>query len=374
MGKDLPSNTPSGEMTFDHKIVTVERAAGELRRGRPVLVATGEEELVVFPPELLTGAWLDSLKAVDGGRVHVGLTYNRANVLKVSPRKGDVALVEVSDHMDSTAIQFMVDPADDLDHPMMGPYKVAEKAAGPLHEAGIKLCKIARLLPAAVFAGPVPKGRYPDLLNVTAEEIAGYDLSDALSLEQVTSAQVPLEGAEDTEIVAFRPKDGGTEHFAILIGDPNRHDPVLARIHSECFTGDLLGSLKCDCGDQMRGAIKFMREQGGGVLLYLAQEGRGIGLVNKLRAYHLQDQGFDTVDANERLGFFSDERIFEPAAQMLKKLGFSAVRLLTNNPDKVEGLKACGVTVTERVEHKFPSNAHNEFYLRTKKKRSGHLL
>ena len=374
MGTDLPSNTPKGEMTFDHKIVNVERAASELRRGRPVVVTNSDEELLVFPPELLTEQWLDSLKAAAGGKLQVGLTYNRANVLKVSPRKGDVALVDVSRHMTSAAIQFMVDPADDLDHPMMGPYKVAAENAGPMHDAGIKLCKIARLLPAAVFVGPVPKGRFGDLLNVSAGEVTDYDLSDALSLEKVTSAKVPLEGAEDTEIVAFRPKDGGTEHFAILIGSPNRHDPVLARIHSECFTGDLLGSLKCDCGDQMRGAIKFMREQGGGVLLYLAQEGRGIGLINKLRAYHLQDQGFDTVDANERLGFLSDERIFEPAAQMLKKLGFSKVRLLTNNPDKVAGLEACGINVVERVEHKFPSNAHNEFYLRTKKKRSGHLL
>lgn len=374
MGRDLPSNTPKGEMTFDHKMVNVERAVGELRRGRPVMVADKGMELIVFPPELLTGEWLEQLKAVDGGRLHVGLTYNRANVLKVSPRQGDVALVEVSPHMDSAAIQFMVDPADDLDHPLMGPYRVAGEAAGPLHEAGIKLCKIARLLPAAVFAGPLPGGGYGDLLRVSVQDIVGYDLADALSLEQVTSARVPLEGAEDTEIIAFRPRDGGTEHFAILIGDPNRHDPVLARIHSECFTGDLLGSLKCDCGDQMRGAIKFMRDEGGGVLLYLAQEGRGIGLINKLRAYHLQDQGFDTVDANERLGFLSDERIFEPAAEMLKKMGFASVRLLTNNPDKVAGLEACGITVSERVAHKFPSNGHNEFYLKTKKKRSGHLL
>jgi GTP cyclohydrolase II len=124
----------------------------------------------------------------------------------------------------------------------------------------------------------------------------------------------------------------------------------------------------------MRGAIKYMAEAGGGILLYLAQEGRGIGLINKLRAYHLQDQGFDTVDANERLGFLSDERIFEPAAQMLKKMGYMQVNLLTNNPDKVSGLEKCGINVNERIAHQFPSNNHNEFYLKTKKKRSGHLL
>ena len=124
----------------------------------------------------------------------------------------------------------------------------------------------------------------------------------------------------------------------------------------------------------MRGAIKYMDETGGGILLYLAQEGRGIGLINKLRAYHLQDQGFDTVDANERLGFLSDERIFEPAAQMLKKMGYHSIKLLTNNLEKVAGLEACSIKVIERISHKFPSNNHNDFYLKTKKKRSGHLL
>ena len=190
----------------------------------------------------------------------------------------------------------------------------------------------------------------------------------------MTSAPVPLEDAPQAQLVAFRPEDGGTEHFAVIIGAPNRHEPVLTRIHSECFTGDLLGSLKCDCGEQLRGAIAEMSRHGQGVLLYLAQEGRGIGLINKLRAYHLQAQGFDTVDSNERLGFQDDERIFEPAAEMLKLLGFQEVELMTNNPRKVVGLEACGIKVRGRRSHKFPSNTHNAHYLQTKKKRSGHLL
>ncbi len=146
------------------------------------------------------------------------------------------------------------------------------------------------------------------------------------------------------------------------------------RLHSECLTGDLLGSLKCDCGAQLRGAIRTIAKAGAGVLLYLAQEGRGIGLVNKLRAYRLQEQGFDTIEANERLGFKADEREFIVAAEMLKALGFGAIRLLTNNPDKVAALEAAGITVAERVAHAFPPNNHNEFYLSTKKKRSGHYL
>ncbi len=369
---------------LDHKIVTVERAAADLRRALAVVVGDGADAILVQSAELLTDLWIDRLRDLAGGAPVVGLTYNRANVLHVLPRSGDVALIRLPDHVagdtTSAVIQSMADPADDLMRPLLGPFHVADQAPGVIHRAGLKLCKIARLLPAALFSTPLPTEDGPawadahGLLYVRAEDILGFDHQDAAGLRQVTSARVPLAGAEKTTMVAFRPDDGGTEHFALIIGDPNRHDPVLTRIHSECFTGDLLGSLKCDCGEQLNGAIRHMQGQGGGVLLYLAQEGRGIGLINKLRAYHLQDQGFDTVDANERLGFHSDERIFEPAAEMLRILGFSQVRLLTNNPLKVAGLEACDVSVIERVKHAFPSNAHNDHYLQTKRKRSGHLL
>ena len=160
----------------------------------------------------------------------------------------------------------------------------------------------------------------------------------------------------------------------MVIGKPSPDKPVLTRLHSECFTGDLLGSLRCDCGDQLRGAIAEIDRAGGGLLLYLAQEGRGIGLVNKLRAYELQDRGFDTVDANEQLGFEADERLYLPAAQMLRELGFPQVRLLTNNPGKVDGLVRHGIDVVERVPHRFPVNPHNAAYLRTKAARGGHLF
>lgn len=365
---------------LDHKIVTVERAASDLRRGLAVVVSAGRMSLLALSAELLTDLWIERFKRLGGADPVVGLTYHRANVLHILPRSGDVALIKLSDFMDSAVIQSMADPADDLMWPMLGPFQVSDQAVEKTHQAGLKLCKIGKLLPAALFSVPLgiedglAWASERDLLHVRAEDVLSFDHRDAAALRQVTSAKVPLAGAEKTTLVAFRPDDGGTEHFALIIGDPNRHDPVLTRIHSECFTGDLLGSLKCDCGEQLNGAIKQMQEAGGGVLLYLAQEGRGIGLINKLRAYHLQDQGFDTVDANERLGFHADERIFEPAAHMLKILGFSKVRLLTNNPLKVTGLEACGVTVIERVKHAFPSNAHNDHYLQTKQKRSGHLL
>lgn len=363
---------------INQKLIAVERAAAEIRRGGSVIIDNGKHSLLITSAELITENRLKQFKSVSEKTPLIALTYNRANILKISPRSGTVALVELSDHMNSGVISAMADPADDLMNILQGPFHVAENVPNELHEASIKLCKIARLLPAAVLIDFSESSDIEALdstvLTVSADDVLTHDINDAKSLDIITSAKVPLAGAENTTLVAFRPADGGTEHFAIVIGNPSQDKPVLTRIHSECFTGDLLGSLKCDCGEQLRGAIKFMNEQGSGILLYLAQEGRGIGLINKLRAYHLQDQGFDTVDANERLGFLADERIFEPAAQMLKKMGYKTVRLLTNNPDKVKGLQECGITVSERVEHKFPSNTHNDFYLKTKKKRSGHLL
>ncbi|TAN59171.1 MAG: GTP cyclohydrolase II, partial [Rhodospirillales bacterium] len=246
--------------------------------------------------------------------------------------------------------------------------------------AAIRLVKLARLLPAALMA-PLSRdvqaealARRNDLLTVRVSDVLAYPEAAARSMRPVAWARVPLESELETRIQAFRPADGGIEHLAILIGAPDPAGPVLVRLHSECFTGDLLGSLRCDCGDQLRGAIAEIAKAGGGLLLYLAQEGRGIGLVNKLRAYQLQDNGFDTLDANGQLGFEEDERVYLPAAEMLRQLGFTRVRLLTNNPQKMDSLARYGIEVTERVPHVFPSNGHNEFYLRTKADKGGHLF
>ena len=249
-------------------------------------------------------------------------------------------------------------------------------------ETAIELAKIARLLPAVVL-GPLARdpgnnrrawAREQDLVFVDAADVRAYEERAARNLQQVAQASVPLEGAENARILAWRPSDGGKEHLAIVVGEIDPTEPVLIRLHSECFTGDLLGSLRCDCGVQLRGAIAEIARQGSGVLLYLAQEGRGIGLVNKLRAYELQDEGFDTIDANEQLGFDADERIYAPAATMLARMGIKRVRLLTNNPQKIAQLERYGIEVAARVAHSFPANGHNENYLRTKAERAGHML
>ncbi|MCR9212863.1 MAG: GTP cyclohydrolase II [Proteobacteria bacterium] len=357
----------------------VDRAMADLRRGLPILVSSEEEASLVMATELTYADELQQLQEIAGAEPLLALTSHRANVLHVMPTGDSAVRLIIEDWMDPPLLRALADATHDLDQPFRGPFTRLKEKVPPSIPGSIKLTKLSRLLPSVVGADVALQNvakisEKHDLSVATLEEISAFEEVSALQLKSVAAAQVPLQGSENTIIHAFRPKDGGIEHLAILIGAPSREKPVLARLHSECFTGDLIGSLKCDCGEQLRGAIKAINDEGGGVLLYLAQEGRGIGLINKLRAYKLQSQGFDTVDANERLGFDADERVFQPAAEMFKQLGFHAVRLMTNNPDKVDGLTRHGIEVTERVTHKFPSNTHNELYLATKRKRSGHYL
>jgi len=357
----------------------IDRAIADLRRGLPTVIEGTETTVIALSTEMIFDTELNYLKSLTDNPVYFALTSHRANVLHIMPTGHKTILLEIEKWMDAPLMRALADASHDLDQPFRGPFTRLIDPPGDVGDAAIKLMKLGRLLPSALITYVSPeKGREiakeEDLMLVTAEDVFGYEDLSAGELRPVAAAWVPLQGSEETKIYSFRPQDGGIEHMAILIGDPNRHEPVLARLHSECFTGDLIGSLKCDCGEQLRGAIKKLSDEGGGVIMYLAQEGRGIGLINKFRAYKLQKDGFDTVDANERLGFDADERLFRPAAEMLKQLGFSKVRLMTNNPEKVEGLTRLGIEVTERVTHKFPSNTHNELYLATKRKKSGHYL
>lgn len=352
----------------------VERAADELRRGLPVRVRQEKASLLVMAAEYANSSNLRLFDALVD-KSFVLLTNNRAAALKVAGEDWPVVRINRPGWMTAKDIVAMADPTLDLSTPLKGPFQRVNHASTDLDVGATKLAKLARLLPAVIAAevGPDAAIDHP-VLDVEASDVLAADEEQAVQLKQVAAARVPLAGAENTRLIAFRPLAGGIEHIAILIGDPDRGKPVLMRVHSECFTGDLLGSMKCDCGEQLRGAIKAINDAGGGVLLYMAQEGRGIGLVSKLKAYALQDQGYDTVDANTRLGFEVDERIFAPAAEMLKGLGISSVRLMTNNPLKVEGLEGYGIKVAERVAHSFPTNPHNAQYLETKKSRTGHIL
>lgn len=337
-------------------------AIDALRAGRSVTLLERSPK-TVYAAETLRPAVLKRLE-----KPRLVLSHARAQTLKIRLYTPEVVALPVSPDMRVDDLIAIADPTADLDRPLKGPFKAQRQPLSKAYGAAVKLAKLAGLLPAAVVVSGAARGAPALALG----EITGYETEAAAGLSVVARARVPLEGAEQTELVAFRAADGTPENYAIVIGTPR--DPVLTRLHSECFTGDLLGSLKCDCGPQLRGAIETIAKAGGGVVLYLAQEGRGIGLINKLRAYRLQDQGFDTIEANERLGFEADERVYAVAARMLALLGVKKVRLLTNNPDKIVALKTAGIDVVERVPHAFAANTHNAAYLRTKALKAGHLL
>ncbi len=343
-------------------VARVALGVAALRRGEPV-VLTGPRPLTMLAVETADKA------ALKGDPLLV-LTQARARTLKIRLYTPDVAALRLPKDADPDMLRAIADPTLDLRFPLKGPFETVREGLPDGAAEAVRLAKLAGLLPAALVRPGAARGS----LRVGQDDVAGFDAEMVRTLTIVARARVPLEDAEETQMVAFRAADAGPEHYAIVIGRPAHDKPVLTRLHSECFTGDLLGSLKCDCGSQLRGAIEAISKAGGGVLLYLAQEGRGIGLINKLRAYRLQDQGFDTIEANERLGFAPDERRYAIAARMLSLLGYRKVRLLTNNPDKVAALKAEGIDVVARVRHAFPDNAHNRDYLRVKKEKSGHLL
>jgi len=339
------------------------RAIDALRRGWPVAVGAchvlaietaDAPRLAAFDPD---------------ATAQILLAPSRAATLKLTNQlaaaDGPVTIARAP-WIDLSMASALADPASDLSTPMKGPFEAIAAPYPAEARAALELARLSGILPAFFV-----RARSDADVSVTPGDVAAYD--DAERLQIVARAFLPVAASERGEIVAFRSPETIEEHVALVIGSPDG-SPPLVRLHSECLTGDVLGSLKCDCGPQLQAALSAIAGSGWGVLLYLRQEGRGIGLINKLRAYQLQDQGYDTVDANLRLGFAVDARDFGVAARMLDLLNLRAVRLLTNNPAKVEGLTAHGITVVERVPHSVPQNPHNERYLATKRDRTGHQL
>jgi GTP cyclohydrolase II len=355
-------------------IERIARARGDLRMGVPVVLVGGGQSAMVVAVEALDALRLTMLRGI--GVPELVITARRAETLKARAYDGDVARIAMPEGADLGWLRSVADPADDLRSPMKGPFQSLRDGPADLHRAAIALAKSAHLLPA-VLVVPVANGLAQAAahgLTLLALTEVGPELLRLSPLHSVVSAKLPMAATDAGRVHVFRPEDGGEDHYAIEIGRPDRTKPVLARLHSACFTGDVLGSLKCDCGPQLRGALAQMGAEGEGVLLYLNQEGRGIGLANKMRAYSLQDQGFDTVEANHRLGFEDDERDFRIGADILRKMGFSAVRLMTNNPKKLLMMESCGVKVAEHVPLWVGQTAQNAGYLATKAAKSGHLL
>jgi len=345
------------------------RARADLRLGLPVGLVSGKAAVLAAAVETIAPERFAALAP----EAVLAVTGRRAATLKARAYDGDIARITLPADASLGWARAVADPAGDLDTPMKGPFATARDGDAGLARAAIALAKEAQVLPAVLVA-PLADPAAAGAGGLTVLDLAtDGPPDDGAAYAHVVDARLPMEAAGAGRLHVFRPDDGGAEHYAIEVGRPDRGAPVLARLHSACFTGDILGSLKCDCGPQLRGALAAMRADGGGVLLYLNQEGRGIGLANKMRAYALQDQGFDTVEANHRLGFEDDERDFRIGAALLRRLGIGRIRLMTNNPAKIAMMEAQGIEVSGRVPLHVGHTSENAAYLATKVAKSGHL-
>lgn len=348
------------------EVVAVDRALAEFRAGRPVLIRAGGDSALAVSAELIDAAFLDRLEDFAAGHARLILPAARLRRLGAADRKfaGILALPSI----DMARIESLVLKADArLDAPV--------GLASAVDDSALELASLSLILPAVIMVPVALEDMANEpLIVVEASSINRYRRSQVESLHVVGRAPVPLEGVPDSEFVIFRGGEGLRDQVAIIVGKPDLEKPVHVRLHSACLTGDLFGSLKCDCGDQLRDTVRWMAENEGGILLYLDQEGRGNGLSNKMRAYRLQSEGWDTYDADEVLGFDLDQRHFDYAAEMLKQLGVMRVTALTNNPVKIGAIRKAGLEVaaTQRVLGR--PNIHNVRYLTSKRDRAGHYI
>ncbi|TRD19841.1 GTP cyclohydrolase II [Palleronia caenipelagi] len=342
------------------------RARSDMLLGLPVCLSNDGCLWLAGAVERLSDARIAAMRA--GGKAELALTHLRAETLRIRVYDNDLTRITPDPLSSAAELRDLVDPGRDLNRPLMGPFQEIRGGVPDVARLALRLAKAAQLLPAVLLCpiDTTPKG-------VTVLELGSHGTPTRADIRHVVNARLPITATPAARLHVFRPDDGSVEHYAIEIGQPDRTQPVLARLHSACFTGDVLGSLKCDCGPQLHAALDKMAAAGGGILVYLNQEGRGIGLANKMRAYALQDRGFDTVEANHRLGYDDDERDFTLGARILSQMGIRAVRLMTNNPRKVRQLETQGITVAERVPLWTPPTAENAAYLRVKATKSGHL-
>jgi GTP cyclohydrolase II len=365
------SREQAGPINGDPAALAVDRAIGELRRGRAIQITDGKRTLLVGAVETLQAPVFARLVAAGAGRASLLVTAERALAAGLSHQLSGPLAIAFPQDMALDEIRALAGVGSSrVEH---SGFRVDQApACAALAAAGFHLAKSGRLLPALLgFDGD--EAPAPGVVTIHARDIEHRARFGHFSVQLISRARVPLADAVDCEIALFRDEHGLAEHVAVIIGQPDPLNPVPVRLHSACLTGDLLGSLRCDCGEQLRTAVQRIAALGGGVLLYLDQEGRGIGLPNKLRAYVLQDEGLDTVDADQHLGFLADERRYEVAAALLAELGIKRIRLLTNNPQKINALRDHGIEIAGRVPLVTSVNSHNERYLKAKTERAGHL-
>jgi len=346
-------------------LIDVERAICEIRAGRPVVIHDGVTRIVAVGVEALDAELAAQLDRAAQGSARLLLTGPRLRRLGLDRSEpGFVALPQIDvERIHALAMETKAR----IDAPAA--------ALTAIHLGALELLRLSLVLPAAVvLSAPAVEALLPGLLSVALSYVHGYRAACTDSLRIVSRAPTPLEGAPNSEFVIFRGGEGLRDQVAIIVGKPDLTQPVTVRLHSACLTGDLFGSLKCDCGDQLRLSVRDMAANGGGVLLYLDQEGRSNGLSNKIRAYDLQAQGYDTYDADEMLGLPHDQRGFDFAADMLKLLGVPRVRVMTNNPAKIAALKEAGIDVVSDHRILGRRNDHNFRYLAAKRDRAGHIF
>ena len=357
--------------------IRLDRMQTEFRRGRPVVMETADPAapvVVLAAVETLNAARLRAL-VKSGGLPRLLLTAERLRSIGGSSQACGARSLLLGSPVTVGRVQRLAAVLPGAVTTVEHADLVGVQTAGAALEGALILTKRARLVPALLVfelhAAALPGLLQTEVLRVFDTDLIAPQPNAASNLIRVGDAHVPIAACEDCTLVLFREPRGDAEHVAIVVGQPDLSRPVPVRLHSACLTGDLLGSLRCDCGDQLRIGVERLAETGG-VLLYLSQEGRGTGLANKLRAYRLQDAGLDTIDADRYLGFSADERDFGPAVSMLKQLGISRIQLLTNNPHKIDFMRRGGLDVVDRVALLAPVNPHNARYVQTKHQRAGH--
>ena len=356
----------SSTLFGDKGHISVSRGVAEFNSRRPVLVTAQNERLLALPVEGLDDARLAEFTALCApSEPYLVITSRRAVALGINTRIPMAVRLSPAD--DAESILAFVGDSPGEGAPSAVP-------AGRAAAAAIQLVKLSHGLPAVLAADLAPHAPASDqLVTVEADAAESFFDNAIQSLTLASEAVVPLNSGSSARFIVFRDAMGGNE-VAIIVGKPDLTNPVPVRLHSACLTGDVFGSRRCDCGDQLRLAIARLEDIGGGVILYLAQEGRGVGLANKMRTYQLQDDGLDTVDANTTLGFDDDERDYGVAARMLEMLECTRVILLTNNPTKLDRLSKAGIEIVSRMALEAPINADNRRYMTAKVTRAGHRL